>query len=73
MYFGSLFRDENSTLLVWAGSAEIGGPLSLLDSSECVWLEWLFPDFLTEFVSHMNISTTRHNTVWEWVPQCLLI
>ena len=29
--------------LLWAGSAEIDGPLSLLDSPECVWLEWLFP------------------------------
>ena len=30
-----------STLLFWAGSAEIGGLLSRLDSPECVWPGWL--------------------------------
>ena len=40
---GSLFQVAAFTLLLWAGSAEIGGPLDLsrLDSPECVWPGWL--------------------------------
>ena len=45
---GSLFRGEAFTLLLWAGSAEIGGPLDLLrlDSPECVWPGWLCLEFV---------------------------
>ena len=44
---GSLFRGAAFTLLLWAGSAEIGGPLDLscLDSLECVWPRWLCLEF----------------------------
>ena len=32
--------------LLWAGLAKIGGPLSCSDSPECVWPEWLCPEFV---------------------------
>ena len=35
-----------TTLLLWAASAKTGGPLSHLDSPECVWTKWLCPEFV---------------------------
>ena len=45
---GSLFWCGDFTLLLWAGSAEIGSPLDLscLDSPECVWSGWLCLEFV---------------------------
>ena len=44
----SLFPGAAFTLLLWAGSAEIGGPLDLsrLNSPECVWPGWLCLEFV---------------------------
>ena len=45
---GSLFQGGAFTLLLWAGAAEIGGPLHLsrLDSLKCVWPGWLCLEFV---------------------------
>ena len=45
---GHFFKGAAFTLLLWAGSAEIGGPLDLsrLDSPECVWPRWLYLEFV---------------------------
>ena len=79
----SLFQGAAFTLLLWAGSAEIGGPLDLshLNSPECVWPRWLCLEFVA-IGTDPQLDITRYgkggtyNKVWEWVPPsppCLLI